>query len=109
MTIRDDGHVTFLSQAIRSQASAYTLSLLGVAADFVTTQIGLASGFAETHPLYNPFSSLAIFWTACTILALTLPRGRIWGRSILFISSWSLLGAVNNILVLLGVFGSLVI
>ena len=109
LTLRDDGRVIFLSQAIRGQTPAYTLSLLGVAADFITTQIGLARGFVETHPLYNPFFSLTIFWMACTVLALTLPRGKMWGRAILFISSWSLLGAVNNILVLLGVFGGLII
>jgi hypothetical protein len=45
----------------------------------------------------------------CTILAIALPRGRWWDRAVLFISGWSFLGAVNNVLVLLGIFGGLMI
>jgi hypothetical protein len=107
--LRNDGRFIFFSQAIRSQTQAYALSFVGVIADYMTTQIGLARGFVETHPLYNSFYSLAIFWMACTILALTLPKERRWGQAILFISGWSFLGAINNLLVLSGIFGGLVI
>jgi len=107
--LRVDERLLYVSQAIRGQSPAYTLSLIGVVADYATTQIGLARGFVETHLNYNPLSALAIFWMGCTILAIALPRGRWWDRAVLFISGWSFLGAVNNILVLLGVFGVLIL
>jgi len=44
-----------------------------------------------------------------SVLVLFLPRGRWWEESIRFIAAWSLLGAVNNTMVILGVFGGLVI
>jgi hypothetical protein len=107
--LRNDGRLILVSQAIRSQTQAYALSFMGVTADYLTTRIGLTRGFVETHPIYNPFYALAIFWMACTVLALALPKGRRWDSAILFISGWSFLGAVNNILVLLGIFGGLMI
>jgi len=105
--LRVDERLLYASQAIRGQSPAYALSLVGVVADYLTTQVGLARGFVETHPLYSPIIALAIFWAACTVLALALPRGRWWDRAILLISGWSLLGAANNVLVILGVFGGL--
>jgi len=43
------------------------------------------------------------------VLTLSLPRGRWWEGSIRFIAAWSFLGAINNTLVILGVFSGLVI
>jgi len=82
---------------------------MGVAADYVSTRVGLGRGFYETHAQYHPLLALAIFWTAMAVLVLSLPRGRLWERSIRFIASWSFLGVVNNTLVILGLFSGLVI
>jgi len=89
--------------------SAFVISLMGVAADYVSTCLGLGRGFYETHLQYHPLLALAIFWVAVAVLALSLPRGRWWEGSIRFIAAWSFLGAVNNTLVILGIFGGLII
>lgn len=94
---------------VEGRLSAFLVSLIGVAADYVSTRVGLDRGFYETHAQYHPLLALAIFWTAVAVLVLSLPRGRWWEGSIRFIASWSFLGAVNNTLVILGVFGGLVI
>jgi len=78
---------------------------VGILADWVTTQSGLARGFIESHVSYSPFWALVIFWGALAALHVAGIRTRYK----LLIGSWSLLGAINNILVLLGVFGGLVI
>ena len=88
--------------------SAFLVSLVGVAVDYFSTRVGLSLGFYETHPQYHPLLALAIFWTAVAVLVLSLPRGRWWEESIRFIAAWSLLGAVNNTMVILGLFGGLV-
>jgi hypothetical protein len=54
-------------------------------------------------------TALAIFWSAIVFLYLTLPRGKKWDAAIWVLASWSFLGAVNNTLVILGVFGGWVI
>jgi hypothetical protein len=87
----------------------FPLALLGVVCDWITTQIGLGMGFYETHLAYNPVTSLAIFWGAIVVLYLALPRGKKWDAAILVMASCSFLGAVNNTLVILGVFGGWVI
>jgi len=94
---------------VGGRMSAFLISLIGVAADYVSTRIGLGRGFYETHPQYHPLIALAIFWTAMAVLTLSLPRGRWWEGSIRFIAAWSFLGAINNTLVILGVFSGLVI
>jgi len=94
---------------VEGRLSAFLYSLIGVAADYASTRVGLGQGFHETHALYHPLLALAIFWTAVAVLVLSLPRGRLWEGSIRFIASWSFLGAVNNILVILGLFSGLVI
>ena len=89
--------------------SAFLVSLVGVAADYISTRVGLDRGFYETHAQYHPLLALAIFWTAMAVLVLSLPRGRWWEGSIRFIAAWSFLGVINNTLVILGVFSGLVI
>ena len=87
----------------------FPLALLGVVCDWITTQIGLRMGFYETHLASHPVTALAIFWSAIVFLYLTLPRGKKWDATIWVLASWSFLGAVNNTLVILGVFSGWVI
>jgi hypothetical protein len=87
----------------------FILSSLGVIGDFVTTNLGLARGFVETHLTYSPIYAIIIFWISILILQFTLPRGKIWYLSIIIISLFSFLGLINNSFVLLGVFPGLVI
>ena len=102
--------VRYATESIRDVLPAYVIAFFGSAADYVTTRIGLGMGYHETHPYYSPFLSIAIFFSTITLLALILPKAPRWTRWIVFfLSSWSFLGAVNNTLVILGVFGGLVI
>ncbi len=86
---------------------SFLIVIIGVVTDYVSTCIGLGSGFMETHPYYHPIIALAIFWDAMTVLFFALPRGKWWDRAINFIAAWSLLGAFNNLMVLAGVFPGL--
>jgi hypothetical protein len=88
---------------------ALPIALLGVVSDWITTRIGLDMGYHEIHLQYSPFFALAIFWYAVVFLLMALPRGKKWDAAICFLASWSFLGAVNNALVILGVFSGLVI
>jgi len=72
-----------------------------------TTTIGLSMGFVETHPQYHPFKALAIFWGAITVLTVTLPKTRIWRIGINALALLPYLGAINNTLVILGIFPGL--
>jgi len=84
------------------------MAWLGCIADYVTTQIGTQlCGLIETHPQYNPLIALAIFTCSIAVLDLTLPKRTRWNIAILTFSTLSWLGAINNILVLLGIFNGL--
>lgn len=87
----------------------FLISLFGVVADYITTITGLRYGFYETHPQYHPALALLIFWSALSVLTLTLPRRKSWEISKNILASTSLLGAINNTLVILRVFSGLVI
>lgn len=87
----------------------FLVSLVGVLSDYVTTRIGLSLGFYETHPQYHPILALLVFWGTLTMLMLTLPKKRPWNLSLHGLALWSFLGAVNNILVILGIFPGLVL
>jgi hypothetical protein len=87
----------------------FLISLTGVTLDYLTTTIGQGLGFHETHAQYQPSIALAIFWGALTLLTIALPKERKWSISKNILASASLLGCVNNTLVILGVFTGLVI
>jgi len=87
----------------------FLISLFGVATDYLTTIAGLGLGFYETHSKYHPALALAIFWGALIVLTLTLPKKRTWEVSKNVLASASFLGAVNNTLVMLGIFPGLII
>ena len=87
----------------------FILSLAGVLSDYATTRIGLSLGFYETHPQYHPVLALVIFWGAIALLSATLPKKGFWRLSVSGLASTSYLGAINNILVILGLFSGLVI
>jgi hypothetical protein len=85
----------------------FLISLGGILLDYWTTCVGLSMGFVETHPEYHPLRALAIFWGAIAILTATLPKTRKWMMSINALASLPYLGAINNALVILGVFPGL--
>lgn len=85
----------------------FLISLAGIIADNVTTRIGLSLGFYETHPLYQPFYALLIFWGVLSLLTLALPKGKVWGISKNAVASAAFLGSVNNTLVIFGIFSGL--
>jgi len=85
----------------------FVLSLGGVLSDYLTTTIGLGLGFYETHSAYHPLNALLIFWGIITVLTFLLPREKPWVMSINGIALASYLGAVNNTLVILGMFSGL--
>ena len=78
----------------------YLVSFVGVLSDYLTTNIGLGMGFAETNPSYNPILALTIFWGALYFLTLTLPKNRVCNisRNIPVLASF--FGAINNIVVM---------
>ena len=96
-------------ESVRVMLPAYIIALLGVVCDWITTQVGLGMGFYETHLQSSPFLAMGVFVGAITILAFTLPRSSKWKLCTIFLATWSFLGAVNNILVIFGVFGGWVI
>jgi len=85
----------------------FVLSLGGVVLDYVTTSLGLNLGFYETHPDYHPLNALLIFWGAIILLNLVLPKDKMWKLSVNSLALASYLGAVNNTLVILGIFPGL--
>jgi len=86
--------------------SPFLISLGGVLSDYATTTYALnfCRGLYETHPQYSPLWALLIFWGAIAILTLTLPRKKPWSLSINSLAFFSYTGALNNILVILGLF-----
>jgi len=95
--------------SIKSWMLPFLLALGGVISDYTTTVIGLSLGFYETHPNYHPVYALLIFWGAIAILTVTSPRKKPWTLGINGLALASYLGAVNNILVILGLFAGLYI
>ena len=87
----------------------FLISLVGIIADYFTTSIGLGLGFYETHSQYHPAYALIIFWSALTVLTLTLPKRGFWDMTKNVIASASFIGSVNNILVILGIFSGWII
>ena len=85
----------------------YLISLLGVLLDYLTTTIGSGLGFYESYPSFNPLLALAIFWGTLAFLNLMLPRRRVLAVSKDIFVLVPFLGAVNNTLVITGVFPGL--
>ncbi|MCK4952790.1 hypothetical protein KAS14_03315 [Candidatus Bathyarchaeota archaeon] len=85
----------------------FLVALCGTVSDYITTKMGLSLGFYETHTQYHPVLALLIFWGAITLLTATLPKKRFWHLSVNGLASASYLGAINNILVILGIFSGL--
>ena len=84
------------------RTSPFLQVLGGVLSDYVTTTMGLSMGFCETNLEYNPVVSLLVFFAATAILTLAVPRKRPWNLSFYAIGAASYLGAINNVLVMLG-------
>lgn len=75
----------------------FFISFSGCILDYISTSIGLSLGFYETHLTYSLLNALIIFTVANSILYY-LPH--LMKYKIIF-SSFSYLGFVNNIYVLL--------
>jgi len=97
--------------AIKPWMLPFLLALGGVVSDFATTKIALnyCTGLRETHIQYSPVLALFIFWTAITVLTLALPRKKPWSLGISGLALMSYIGAINNTLVILGLFSGLVV
>jgi hypothetical protein len=89
----------------------FLLALSGVIADYATTIIGLnfCSGLYEINPQYSPVWALLIFWGAIAVLTVALPKKKPWTLSINGLALTPYIGAINNTLVILGLFSGLVI
>ena len=85
----------------------YLVSVLGIFSDYLTTNIGLRLGLREINVSYNPVLALIIFWGALTFLNLTLQNKRLLNMSRNILSYTSFLGALNNTLVITGIFSGL--
>ena len=85
----------------------YIIATLGITSDLMTTQLGLAKGLREAHASYHPIYAFAIFWSTLTIATIAFPKRAPWRITTYAIAYISFLGAFNNILVILGVFGGL--
>ena len=94
---------------INSFKFPFLIALIGNLFDYITTQVGLRIGYIETHPNYSPLFSIMIFTIIISVLSLVLPNSRNYRASIIILSLLSFLGAVNNTLVILGLFNGLVI
>ena len=86
-----------------SEVVPFAIALTGVLLDALTTIVGLSKGFYETHPYYSPLWALLIFWSLIGISRL-LPRTRLLRTFTLVLSAAPFLGAVNNSLIIIGVF-----
>ena len=95
---------------LKSWMLPFLLVLGGVITDYATTTIGLnfCTGLYETHQQYNPIWALAIFWAAIATLTLVLPKKKPWTIGINGLALASYLGAINNTLVILGLFTGIV-
>lgn len=82
----------------------YFLALGGIVSDYATTAIGVGLGFYETHPYYHPVWALLIFCGAITLLMSTLPKRMPWTLAVNALAMAPFLGAMNNALVLSGLF-----
>jgi disulfide bond formation protein DsbB len=82
----------------------FVIAATEILLDYLFTGMGLSLEIRELHPNYHPVWAGVVFSVALTVLTFTLPRDR-WGRlCILGIASCSYVGAINNALVLLGIF-----
>jgi len=95
--------------ALKTWILPFIIAFGGVLSDYTTTTIALnfCTGLHETHAMYSPVLALAIFWGAISVLTLTLPRKKPWTTGINGLALASYIGAINNILVILGLFTGL--
>ena len=89
------------------EAIPFFTAAIGVILDAFTTLTGLSMGLHETHPNYNPILALMIFWSLIAVVRI-LPRTRVVRLFMILLSAAPFLGAVNNSLVILGVYSGLV-
>ena len=84
----------------------FLLVLGGVLSDHATTTIGLRMNLSlrEINPQYDPLWAVLVFWWALALLTLTISRKRIRNLGTNGLALFSYLGAINNALVIMGVF-----
>ncbi len=84
----------------------FILALCGIITDYLTTTMGLNffTGFRETNASYSPIWAILYFWGAIAVLTMTLPRKRPWSWGTTGLALASYFGAVNNVLVIMGLF-----
>jgi len=92
---------------VKSWVLPFLLALGGVVSDYISTIIGLSLGFHETNPQYHPLWALLYFWGVLAILTVALPRKKTSTISVNGLALASYIGAINNVLVMLGIFQGL--
>ena len=84
----------------------YFSTLCGSSLDFITTTIGLNLGFAEINTNYHPAWAILFYTLTTVIFHLTLPDN-IRKVSFIVLVSLSFVAAINNIMVIFGVFSGI--
>lgn len=92
--------------SLRDWTLPFTLVLGGIISDYITTKLALSlfTGIFELHLGYNPFLALVIFFSSLTLLKLSLPEKKPWNKLVIAFTFFSYFGAINNLLVMAGIF-----
>ena len=91
---------------LRNSLIPLSLAFGGVLSDYITTVIALkfCVNAYEINSQYNPLWAFVIFFSAILLLKSSLPEKGPWRHSIYFMVLFTYFGALNNILVILGIF-----
>ena len=93
---------------MNSKFAPFLISTIGGIADYCTTVVGLNRGFYETHINYTPLTAIGFFMVINLVLSI-LPNTKFFNIAKYSVASAIFLGALNNSLVIAGVFGGWVI
>ena len=114
MTKRPDPQLSFtptkgnpLHSRIRDLRIPLGVATSGIILDYLTTSVGLQCGLSEANPAYHPLWAVLVFFSLITLLTVLSRSQRDMKWSIIGFASLSYLGAINNTLVLLGLFPGL--
>jgi hypothetical protein len=95
---------TLFHSYIRDLGIPFGVASIGIISDYLTTSIGLQCGFSEANPAYHPLWAVLVFFSLIALLTLFSRRQRHTKWTVIGFASLSYIGAINNTLVLLGLF-----
>ena len=114
MTTRHDPQLIFPSTRgnpphsyVRDLGIPLGVASSGIILDYLTTSVGLQCGLSEANPAYHPLWAVLVFFSLIAVLTVFSRRQRYMKWSVIGFASLSYLGAINNTLVLLGLFPGL--